>query len=348
MKIAVVSSTVFAVGAGGSALPGYGGLEIIAWQQAKGLAERGHAVTLFAPDGSSCPGCTVFPFGPAGQTDEKTAYGKYWQRLAEVECTIDHSWQKWCTVGQQEGWLKCPVLKWCHAPVNTMFQRLPEGIDKPCFVCISNDQQAHFEALFGRPCRRCYNGVDESFYAPLGVPRSNRYLFLARFSRVKSPDMAIAAAQSAGAGLDLVGDVVLTGEPEYLEECRRRCDGKQVRMVGPASRGECVHWFAQAQALLHPVHSFREPFGLTLVEAQAAQCPVIGWRYGAVPELVRHGETGFVVSTLAEMVELIKTDAVRSIDRQRCRAWVCDNFTVRHMVDRVEELCREAVETGGW
>jgi len=88
MKIAVISSTVFQVGPGG--LQGYGGLEQLAWQQARGLAAKGHVVTLMAPDGSTCPGVTVLPPGPAGQHHEQQAYAKYWSVLPEHDVVIDH------------------------------------------------------------------------------------------------------------------------------------------------------------------------------------------------------------------------------------------------------------------
>ena len=82
MKIAVISTPVFAIGQNGvNGLVGYGGLEQLAWQQAAGLAAKGHEVFLMAPDGSTCPGATVIPIGPAGQTNEHMAFQKYWKKL---------------------------------------------------------------------------------------------------------------------------------------------------------------------------------------------------------------------------------------------------------------------------
>ncbi|NWK94269.1 hypothetical protein DM806_00860 [Sphingobium lactosutens] len=40
---------------------------------------------------------------------------------------------------------------------------------------------------------------------------------------------------------------------------------------------------------------FAESFGRTVAEAQAARRPVIGYRWGAVPELIDEGQTGFLV-----------------------------------------------------
>jgi len=352
-KVCVISSRVFAVGVGGAAgLTGYGGLEQVAWYQAKGLAERGYPVALVAPDGSTCPGAEIIPTGPPGQVyDEQQAYGRpgggYWPELKRFDVILDSSWNKWAYMARAEGWGP-PVLGWLHAPCNTMYQSLPP-VEKPCFVAISKDQAAHFEALYGRPARWCWNGIDLDFYRPTGVKRTNRFLFLARFSSVKSPDLAIKACRDAAVELDLIGDTSITNEPQYLEQCKAMCDGKQIALRGPCSRGEAVTWYSGAFAFIHPTKNFREPFGLAPVEAQATGLPVIGWRYGSLPEIVKDGETGTLVSSIPEMVNALRGYASAGItqqQRERCREWA-SQFSVSNSLDRVEKLIEEAL-AGGW
>lgn len=193
----------------------------------------------------------------------------------------------------------------------------------------------------------CHNGVDPDFYKPLGIPRTKRFLFLARFSTVKSPDLCQDACLAAGVGLDMVGDTSITGEPQYLEKCKQKADGKQIRIIGGVSRGETVLWYSQAYGFLHLTRNFREPFGLAPVEAQLCELPTIGWHYGALPETIKHGETGFLVRSLEEVTSLLKSDAIHTINRSRCREWAA-TFSVDRMVDRVEALCLEAINSGGW
>jgi glycosyltransferase involved in cell wall biosynthesis len=92
---------------------------------------------------------------------------------------------------------------------------------------------------------------------------------------------------------------------------------------------------------------FREPFGLAPVEAMACGCPVIAWRRGALKETIIHGKTGFLVDSVAEAVDLIKTKAVDRLDRHECRK-NAERFGISNMIDRVEELCNEALTSGGW
>lgn len=359
MKIAVISAQVF------SCPPnGYAGLEMITWLQAKGLAEKGHQVTLIAPDGSSCPGCEIIQTGPPGRISEAQAYGGfpdikegdkiirpahpgYWSVLPQFDVIIDSSWNKWSYILKEEGRLHAPILGVLHAPVDTMYKVIP-NVDKPCFVCISKDQAAHFQALFSKEARVAYNGADVQFYQPTGIPRSDRFLFLARFSEIKGADFAIEACKVAGVGLDLIGDTKLTGEPEYLKKIEGMCDGKQIRIVGPASRSECVHWFSQAFCMLHPVKRFREPFGLAPVESQLCGCPVIAWDNGAMRETIQHGETGWLVRSMDDMIKAIHNAKQHANKmRENCRQWA-RNFSVENMVYRYEELCHEALREGGW
>lgn len=340
----MVSTGVFALGPTGAI--GYSGLEHVAWLQARGLAEKGHQVALVAPEGSSCPGVTVIPIGPAGQWDEKRSYGTYWQHLPQFDVIIDNSWNKHSYTLKMEGKLKAPILSVLHAPVDTMF-KAPPPVDKPCMVCISDDQKSNFEGLFGKhQARRAYNGVDLDYYKPLNTPRSDRFLFLARFSSVKSPDINQEICLQAGVGLDMVGDCTITQEPELLKHCQRRADGKQIKIVGGCTRGETVYFYSQARALAHVCPNFREPFGLAPVEAQACGLPVLGFRYGALTETVCHGETGFLVTSIPEAVDVVKSGALDALSRDRCRE-NASRFSVQNMVTRYEELCQEALG-GGW
>lgn len=356
LRVAVVSTPIFQLGPQGTY--GYSGLEHLAWLQAKGLAELGHEVSLVAPDGSVCPGVQIVPCGPAGQVDEATAYSRYWQHLLTVDAVVDNSWMKHTYILKMEGRLQAPVLGVMHAPVNTMYQTLP-NLEKPCFVCISDDQKDHFEALFGRPARRAYNGIDPLYYTSTGVPRTDRFLFLARFSSIKGADIAIEACLEAGVGLDLIGDTTITGEPDYLQHCLRLAQqtslnwnpsrGKQIRVYGGVSRGETVHWHSQAHCMIHPNQRFREPMGLSPCESMLCQTPVIGWRYGALKETVKEGVSGWLVSTKDELVQTIQK-AARGISpemRKAAREWAL-RFSVQNMVIQYDNLIREAVETGGW
>jgi glycosyltransferase involved in cell wall biosynthesis len=211
--------------------------------------------------------------------------------------------------------------------------------------------------LWGVGARFAYNGIDLDFYKAMDNPPigpgsmagsslRSRYLFLARMSKIKGPHLAVDLARKLRFQLDLIGDDRITGEPELAHRLLGLAKNN-ITYHGGVSRERAVQWFSVAKALLHPAFSFREPFGLAPVEAQACGCPVIASDNGACRETIVHGETGFVVKDIEAMEELIRSDAVATIKADACRA-NAERFSITKMVDRYEELCKEALDTGGW
>jgi glycosyltransferase involved in cell wall biosynthesis len=93
---------------------------------------------------------------------------------------------------------------------------------------------------------------------------------------------------------------------------------------------EKARLLARATALLAPLN-WEEPFGLALVEAMASGTPAIAFPRGATPELVRAGETGFLVRDAGEMVAAVRQ--VGDIDPQRCAATARERFSPAAMAD---------------
>jgi glycosyltransferase involved in cell wall biosynthesis len=346
MRVCVISTTIMT-------LPpaGYSGLEMLAYQQAEGLAKKGHEVLLIAPTGSTTPP-GVELHGTTLREGEMQAYSGYWQRLPLYDAVIDNSWQKWSYILKKEGKLKAPVLGVLHAPAETMFAD-PPPVEKPCLVAISRDQagavSGHLYSPAGESVRArvAYNGIDMDFYQNSGRKRSDRYLFLGRMSKLNGPHVAVSAAKACNVTLDLVGDDKLVENPAYVAAVKSSCEGTQIVYHGEKRRKDCVAFFSGGKALLHCSFVFREPFGLAPVEAQACGCPVVAPDYGAMRETVKPGETGFLIRTQDELEELIRSDAVASIKPEVCREWA-SQFSVQKMVDRYESLCHEAIDSGGW
>src|SRR5258708_5684099 len=95
---------------------------------------------------------------------------------------------------------------------------------------------------------------------------------------------------------------------------------------------------SHAVAMLHPV-TWREPFGLTIIEAMATGCPVIGINMGSIPEIIVQGRTGFMVNDVDEMTDAVAN--IGSINREDCRAHVLENFSAARMADGYEEIYQQ-------
>jgi glycosyltransferase involved in cell wall biosynthesis len=67
------------------------------------------------------------------------------------------------------------------------------------------------------------------------------------------------------------------------------------------------------------------------MEALAAGTPVIAYRSGALPDIVEHGRTGFIVDDVPSMADAIR--AVDRIDPEECRHAARARFALRRMTD---------------
>ena len=112
-------------------------------------------------------------------------------------------------------------------------------------------------------------------------------------------------------------------------------DGDQIQYVGEAHQEFKRELLSSARCLLAPI-TWAEPFGLFMVEAMACGTPVVAFRRGSVPEVVSHGESGFVVDGVDEMVDAIPL--VDGIEPLRCRQFVERNFDVPRMADDYEAV----------
>jgi len=99
--------------------------------------------------------------------------------------------------------------------------------------------------------------------------------------------------------------------------------------------------YTRAAALLMPIR-WPEPFGLVMIEALACGTPVIAFPEGSAPEIVRDGQTGFLVEDEHEMAARISD--VAGIDPHECRRDVLERFDVPRVVELYEDAYRAAIE----
>jgi glycosyltransferase involved in cell wall biosynthesis len=110
--------------------------------------------------------------------------------------------------------------------------------------------------------------------------------------------------------------------------------------VGPDRRADVL---GGALALLHLI-SFDEPFGLSLVEAMACGTPVIAFDRGSMPEIIRHGETGYIVDDIEGAINAVAS--VTSINRSTCRADVEKRFSNSRMARDYVRVYQEILNDG--
>ena len=111
--------------------------------------------------------------------------------------------------------------------------------------------------------------------------------------------------------------------------------------IGELDSAAKKQWYRHALATLFPVR-WAEPFGMVLIESMACGTPVVAFRQGAVPEVVQHARTGFVVDSTEEMIRAI--GQIDHLDRTHAREHVCRAFSLEVMATRYAELYDELAE----
>lgn len=184
-----------------------------------------------------------------------------------------------------------------------------------------------------------YHGVDTNLFAFEEEPE-DYVLFIGRLTNDKGAHVAIAAAKDAGIPLRIAGRSY--GTEEYWHKMiEPHINGNSVRYLGEVSLNEKIPLIQKAKAVVFPTY-YAEAFGYVLIEAMACGTPVIAFPNGSVPEIVRHGVTGFLVENQEEMTEALRI--IDSIDRKQVRARAEQFFSLKKMLNHYDSVYHRLVQ----
>ena len=344
----------------------YGGTELIVYYLAQILSKK-HSVFLFAT-GDSKTKAKLFPIFPQSIRNEKISQdlkfrdslkyigiAKVIKELQKVNPDIIHNHIGWRFL-PFASLFKTPVITTLHGPLNIPYQQFIYGNFKEFpFVSISNSQRKPFPKL--NFIATIYNGIDIKQFHFNPKPNGNYSAFLARMSPEKGPIQTIKIAKRAGINLKMCAKVDIVDKNYFLKEVKPLIDGKQIKFLGEIEQKEKSNFLGNAKALLCPIQ-WEEPFGLFMTEAMACGTPVIAFARGSVSEIIKDGETGFIVNSspkdirgnwiikksgIAGMVEAVKKiynmpEKEYQKMRYLCRKHVEKNFTAEKMVSEYEKV----------
>jgi glycosyltransferase involved in cell wall biosynthesis len=309
----------------------YGGTErVVSWLTEE-LVRQGHDVTLFA-SGDSETTATLVPVYPRALrlsecVDALTPHVLLVEEVARRAQDFD-------VLHFHISQLHFPIVRRLQtANLTTLHGRLDLAELPPFFsyfddipvVSISDAQRLPLPEA--RWIRTIYHGLPSdrlTFHAAPG-----RYLaFLGRISPEKRADRAIAIARACGLPLRIAAKVDPADREYFEREIRPLLRDPLVDYIGEIGDDQKADFLGNAIALLFPI-DWPEPFGLVMVEALACGTPVIAFKGGSVPEIVRNGQDGYVVETLDQAIEA--TRRAHLLDRRACRASFEQRFSVRRM-----------------
>lgn len=305
----------------------YGPWEYVVSLLTEELVRLGLDITLFATGDSKTRGKLIAvcprPYSEDSSVDPKVAeclhISEIFERSADFDLIHNHFDFLPLTYS---GLVETPVVTTIH------------GFSSPSIIPVYKKYNArgHYVAISESDkspkldyIATIHHGIDVAQFAFSGA--TGKYLlFFGRIHPEKGVREAIEVSQRVGIKLVIAG--IIQDHDYFTTEVEPHIDGATVEYLGSVGPDRKADMLGGALALLHLI-SFDEPFGLSLIESMACGTPVIAFRRGSMPELVRHGETGYIVDDVEGAIKAVS--AVKTIERSACRADVERRFTSARM-----------------
>lgn len=168
-----------------------------------------------------------------------------------------------------------------------------------------------------------WNYYDLEHFTYRGRDEKEDYVcFVARNTPDKGIRIAVQAARKAGVKIKIAGQ---REDSQGRIMCPDVYGEPHVEYVGYVSIEQRNELMGRARALIMPTQ-YWEPFGGVAVEAQLCGTPAITTDWGAYPETVIHGKTGWRGRTMQDFVHAI--ERIDEIDNAECRKWAEGNASL--------------------
>ena len=320
----------------------YGPWESVVSLLTEELVRLGLDLTLFATGDSQTSGKLIAvcprPYSEDDSVDPKVAeclhISEVFERAADFDLIHNHYDFLPLTYSAL---VKTPVVTTIH------------GFSSPSIIPVYKkyNAQSHYVAISEADkspeldyIATIHHGIDMARFPFLGA-EGEYLLFFGRIHPHKGVREAIDVAQRVGIKLVIAG--IIQDQDYFAAEVEPHIDGKTVEYLGSVGPDQRADVLGHALALLHLI-SFEEPFGLSMVESMACGTPVIAYARGSIPEIIRHGETGYIVEDIEHAVNAVAN--VRSIDRSACREDVEQRFSHTRMARDYVDAYEKILSTG--
>lgn len=315
----------------------YGGTELVISWLTEELVKRGHDVTLLA-SGDSKTSAKLIPIWPsslwrAHLSTPHTVFALIYEKLAQIQEEFDiiHDHCEFYTAPFVP-FFKRPVVSTIHHPMYEELIILFKKFSQINYVAVSKDQKKSAPGV--NFVKTIYHGLPITQY-PFNPQPQDYLLWLSKISPGKGPAEAIEVAKRAKEKLIVSGNILKEYGDYFEYRLQPLIDGRRIQFVGASDFEKKIDLLKNAKAFLYPVRR-PEPFGLVVAEAMACGTPVVAYKEGAMPELIKDGKTGFLVNNQEEMTEALKE--IDKIERIDCRRHVARKFSLKKMVNKYEAL----------
>jgi glycosyltransferase involved in cell wall biosynthesis len=359
---------------------GYGGIEAVAASLLPELERQGARITLTTPIGSTVEVSErheltepLYPILSHPYNEVAPRVEEYVMKVMELmwkrNFDIIHDFSGMTSVlntivSPLPSGAVPPIIHTIHGPIEP-YRNLYVGLLKYpnlSYTAISQAQLADGPSVLWPRTRVIYNGLSPDDY-PVG-PGGGRLLVMGRICHDKGQDRLIEYCSANGLDLDVAGTVAELSTVEQIDAelakgpasksahkadfqlfagIRHLIDGQRIKFYGNVG-GQLKHNLLGGAGALVVPNRWSEPFGMVAIEAMASGTPVVAMATGAMPELIKHGVTGYLANSFEELGQYLRPEAIAKLDRDECRRHVVENFSMRAVAGEYLDLYRKLVQ----
>lgn len=312
------------------------------------MTDRGHTVIHYGAEGSM-PHCTEH-VDVITAAEQKAIYGDYDWRAEQFKHEVDDEASrifneravKAISVRAGRGDFLCITAGLRQAPIARALPALM-AVETGIGYAASFAKARVFEsyawmhtaygaeaAQTGQNPASSHDAVIPNYWYPDDFEycekKENYLLFVGRMIMNKGVNIAAAIAETVRVPLIVAGQGSLWSAGVI--------SSPNIRHVGTVDKVQRSQLMSRAKAVV-VASQYVEPFGGVAIEAQMCGTPVIASDWGAFPETVVHGVTGYRCRTFDHYLW-----AARNVDKispAACRAWAVANYSVDRVALMYEE-----------
>jgi len=352
VHVVFLSTSVGALGSGVG-----GGVELTMRTLADGLVARGHTVTVVAPRGSQLGAHRVVHVDGALHVPSQTL-DRSTPPVVPTDSVLVNMWHEVCRLAEGADVVlnfaydalpfdasgDCPAAVAHLVSMGSLSDEMDRAVtgalrrSPGCIAMHSTAQAATFADLNSAEVEVVMSGVDMSAYEFV-AHATDDLAFVGRISAEKGIDDVFAVAQHSGRRVIAFG---LMQDESAWRAAARQFPSARVEHAGFLATADLQARLGRCAALIM-VHRWVEAFGNVAIEALACGVPVITYDRGGPAEIVRDGETGFVVPADDTAAVVGAVERLSVIDRRRCRADAQERYSREAFAIRVERWLERVV-----
>lgn len=352
------------------------GTEVFTANLIKGLKDKGHTITLYATKNDTTDEIRGYFTEKEIKNEQNLISDPKFQKLlysyqnlllkdiikdsANYD-VVHNNWYLTSLVFPFSSFFKSPVVHTVH---NDLFELTPFAsfadltlTDNDTLVYVSSN--AHKKSkIQNKRSQYIHNAIDNASFT-FNPEGGESMIWFGRISPNKGLREAIEATNKLNRPLQiLLNDIEVRYKDYFENDVKSKIqDSKSIQFIQRSDFNSKVTFIGKSKLFLFPLQ-WEEPFGLVLIESMATGTPVVTFARGAIPEIVKDGETGFIVNPsdadirgdwiikktgldgIAEAVERIYSmnPEEYKLMRSNCRTHVQNNFSLQIMTRKYEEL----------